>query len=71
MHRMKLVDGHVRTYAVAEGVEFTDRTVAMRWLGANPTSVTHDSMESVKNIHVHESGLSGAQSIVWIFEPVK
>jgi len=71
LHKAKVVDGHLNTYAVAEGVEYTDGTVAMRWLGENPTSVTHDSMESVNRIHVHASGLSGAQSVVWIFEPVK
>lgn len=71
LHRTKVVEGHVSTYAVAEGVEFTDRTVAMRWLGTNPSTVTHDSIESVRKIHVHDSGFSGAQVVVWVFEPVK
>lgn len=69
LHRTKIIEGRVSTYAVAEGVEWSDGTVAMRWLGANPSSVTHDSVESVTKIHIHSSGLSGAQSLVWIFEP--
>lgn len=40
---------------VAEGVEFTDGVVALRWLGGNPTSVVfHDNgLESVRTIHGH------------------
>lgn len=71
LHRTKVVDGRVHTYAVAEGVEFSDLTVSMRWLGDSPTSVTHDSMASVTKIHLHDSGLTGAQTLVWIFEQVK
>lgn len=69
LHRNKVVDGHVTTYAVAEGVEWGDGTVAMRWLGENPSSVTHNSIEAVKRVHVHPSGLTGGTSIVWVFEP--
>lgn len=49
--------------AVAEGVEFTDGTVALRWRGSNPTSVVfHDNgIASVEAIHGH----NGATKIVW------
>lgn len=69
LHRTKVVEGHVTTYPVAEGIEWSDRTVSMRWLGENPSTVTHDSIEAVNKIHVHPSGLSGGTVIVWVFEP--
>ncbi len=70
LHRTKITNGRVATYPVAEGVEFTDNTVVLRWLGPDATSVMHNSMESVARIHLKDSGLSGAQSVVWIFEQV-
>lgn len=43
------------TGVVAEGVEFTDGIVALRWLGGFPTSVVfHDrGMEAVEAVHGH------------------
>ena len=40
---------------VAEGVEFSDGVVALRWAGAWPTSVVfhEDGMRSVEVIHGH------------------
>ena len=50
------VTGVSGTGIVAEGVEFTDGTVALRWVGKNPTSVVfHDNgIESVEAIHGHD-----------------
>jgi hypothetical protein len=45
---------------VAELVEFTDGTVALRWLGRErtdgirPTTVLHDDIASVLALHGHE-----------------
>lgn len=60
------VSGVSGTGTVAYGVEFPDRTVALRWVGGNPTSVVfHDNgMESVEAIHGH----SGATQIMWLSE---
>lgn len=60
--RDKDATGVSGTGIVAEGVEFSDGTVALRWLGGNPTSVVfHDNgMASVEAIHGH----SGATRIV-------
>lgn len=69
LHRNKVVEGHVTTYAVAEGVEWSDGTVALRWLGDDPSSVTHNSIEAAMRVHVHPSGLTGGTSVVWVFEP--
>ncbi len=60
------VSGVSGTGVVAEGVEFSDGTVALRWTSAWPTSVVfHDrGMESVRVIHGH----SGATEIVYLDE---
>ena len=37
---------------VAEGVEFSDGAVVMRWLGETPSTVVHKSMPDLTSIHV-------------------
>lgn len=61
------VTGVSGTGVVAQGVEFTDGTVAMRWASAWPTSVVfHDrGIEGVEAIHGHD----GATRIVWCDQP--
>lgn len=56
LNRKTDVTGVSGTGLVAEGVEFTDGTVALRWIGKNPTSVVfHDNgIESVRTIHGHD-----------------
>lgn len=51
------------TGVVAEGVEFSDGTVALRWTSAWPTSVVfHErGMESVEHVHGH----GGKTRVVW------
>jgi hypothetical protein len=54
---------------VAEGVEFTDGTVVVRWLQAGtarpstvrPTTAIHDDIDSVEALHGH----NGATRVVW------
>ena len=59
--------------AVAEGIEFSDGQVALRWLapyiadthkerGVRPTTVIHESVQSVEALHGH----NGATRIEWI-----
>jgi hypothetical protein len=57
------VSGVSGTGDVAEGVEFSDGTVALRWLSQWPTSVVfHDrGIEAVEAIHGH----GGATRIVY------
>jgi len=64
LHRSTDVTGVSGTGIVAEGVEFTDGTVALRWVGKNPTSVVfHDrGMDSVRAIHGHD----GLTKFVWV-----
>jgi hypothetical protein len=54
------------TGVVAEGVAFSDGTVALRWLSEWPTSVVfHDrGIEAVEAVHGH----GGATRIVWTEE---
>lgn len=58
------VSGISGTGLVAEGVEFSDGTVALRWLdagvsqenrarGVRPTTVMHESVASVVALHGH------------------
>lgn len=52
------------TGVVAEGVEFSDGVVALRWLTEWPSSVCHyeRGMESVTAVHGH----NGQTRIVWL-----
>jgi hypothetical protein len=57
------------TGSVAEGVEFDDGTVAMRWEGPiqrdwgliEPTTVLHPNIANVENLHGH----NGVTHIEW------
>jgi hypothetical protein len=49
---------------VAEGVEFTDGTVAMRWVTETATTVIFDNMADVRLIHGHK----GSTTVRWIEE---
>ena len=50
------ISGVSGTGIVAEGVEFSDGSVVLRWISNNPTSVVfHDNgLESVEAIHGHQ-----------------
>lgn len=56
LERREDVSGVSGIGVVAEGVEFSDGTVVMRWVtGAAPAStVVHESLEAVERIHGHE-----------------
>jgi len=58
------VSGVSGTGVVADGIEFPDGTVSLRWRGEWPTSVVfHDrGMDSVKHIHGH----GGATRVVYV-----
>lgn len=56
------VTGVSGTGVVAEGIEFSDHTVAMHWIaGEYHSTVIWDSIASVEAIHGH----AGATRIVW------
>jgi hypothetical protein len=67
LHRDTDHTGVSGTGIVAEGIAFTDGTVALRWKSEWPTSVVfHDrGVEAVQKIHGH----GGATRIVWLDVP--
>lgn len=66
LHRDEDVSGISGTGRVAEGIEFTDGTVALRWLGEWPVTTNHHDrgIDSVWALHGH----NGKTRIVWIDE---
>lgn len=64
LHRDVDVSGVSGTGVVAEGVEFTDGTCAVRWLSATASTVTWLSIEHVEKVHGHHN----ATRIVWVDE---
>ena len=66
------VTGLSGTGVVAEGVEWSDGTVTMRWFdidhdtpnykrGVRPTTVMHENIKSVEALHGH----NGATDVMW------
>jgi hypothetical protein len=47
---------------VAEGVEFSDGKVAMKWIGRISAVTIFESIEDVERIHGH----AGSTEVVWI-----
>jgi hypothetical protein len=71
--RTEDVTGISGTGVVAEGIEFSDLTVVLRWLapyiaethrerGVKPTTVLHDDIQSVIALHGH----NGATQVTWV-----
>lgn len=54
LKRTNDVSGVSGTGIVAEGVQFTDGTVAMRWLTATASTALYQSIDDVTTIHGHE-----------------
>jgi hypothetical protein len=66
LQRLEDETGVSGTGFVAEGVRFSDGTVALRWTSDWPTSVVfHErGIESVEAVHGH----SGKTRIVWAYD---
>jgi hypothetical protein len=65
LERTEDVSGVSGTGTVAEGIEFSDGRVALRWIvGEHRSTVTWDSVESVERVHGH----GGATTIRWTDE---
>ena len=65
LERIEDVSGVSGTGVVAEGVRFSDGTVALRWTSDWPTSVVfHErGIDSVRAVHGH----GGKTRIVWLY----
>ncbi len=46
---------------VAEGVQFTDGTVVLRWCSSRPSTVIYGTLADVKRVHGH----GGKTRVVW------
>lgn len=64
LRRTEDVSGLSGTGMVAEGVEFTDLRVALRWRTALSSTVLYDNVEDVIAIHGHE----GRTELIWLDE---
>lgn len=62
LHRAVDETGVSGTGVVAEGVEFTDGTCAMRWRTGTASTAVYATTEDVVTIHGH----SGATRLVWV-----
>ncbi len=67
LHRHEDVSGVSGTGVVAQGCQFDDGTVVVRWLlragsSTRPTTVVHEDISNVEALHGH----GGATEIVWI-----
>lgn len=58
------VSGVSGTGTVAQGVQFDDLHVAVRWLGETPSTAAWDSIEAVEKAHGHR----GQTVVVWAEE---
>lgn len=54
MERDDDVTGYSGTGTVADGVEFPDGTVVIRWRGGHRSTVVWDSMASAYAVHGHD-----------------
>jgi hypothetical protein len=54
LHRSVDPSGVSGTGLVAEGVEWTDGTVCLRWCGDLSSTAVYASLEAVKKIHGHD-----------------
>lgn len=62
LHRDIDVSGISGTGVVAEGVEFGDGWVAVRWRGATPSTVIWASVDDAVAVHGH----AGSTRLVWL-----
>jgi hypothetical protein len=65
LHRHIDVSGVSGTGVIAEGVQFTDGSVALRWPSATPCTAVFDGVDQVQAVHGH----SGSTQIRWL-DPV-
>jgi hypothetical protein len=61
LHRTEDISGTSGVGEVAEGVRFTDGTVALRWTVELKSTAIYDSMDDLVKIHGH----GGATTVEW------
>lgn len=66
LYRHRDISGVSGTGVVAEGVQFSDGSVALRWPGITPSTAVWPNLEAVIAVHGH----SGATEVRWLEGPV-
>jgi hypothetical protein len=66
LNRTEDISGSSGTGIVAEGVEFSDGTVALRWLTSHTSTAIYDSMSDLTTIHGH----NGTTQVLWTGGPI-
>ena len=61
LHRIVDVTGVSGTGAIAEGVEWSDRSVVVRWFGATPSTIVYKSAADMEQVHGHK----GRTKVIW------
>lgn len=62
LDRAEDITGSSGTGIVAEGVRFTDGTVAMRWLTETTSTALYHDMDDVLTVHGHQ----GSTTVAWL-----
>jgi hypothetical protein len=62
LNRITDVSGVSGTGHVAEGVQFSDGTCVIRWLGATPSTVVWPDVDAALKVHGH----GGATVLEWV-----
>jgi len=65
LDRHKDISGVSGEGFVAEGIQFTDGTVVLRWLGRTPSLVVWASLADAMEVHGHD----GATTVYWLDVP--
>ena len=67
LHRDEDVSGVSGVGVVAEGVQFHDGTVVIRWFGKDASTVVWPDIASAEKVHGH----NGRTRIVWVLPPAR
>jgi hypothetical protein len=67
LHRDEDVSGNSGPGIVAQGAEFDDGRVAIRWLTSTATTTVYDCMQDAKAIHLH----GGKTRVVYTGDPYR
>jgi hypothetical protein len=62
LDRHEDVTGTSGTGVVAEGVQFSDGAVAIRWRSDTPSTIHYDSIDDVQQVHGH----NGRTEVRWV-----
>lgn len=62
LQRDEDVSGYSGTGRVADGVQYNDGVIALRWNGNTPTTTIYNNIKEMDYLHSHD----GRTKIVWV-----